>query len=114
MRRWQLYHLERSYRRFIKEFYVQLDHLRVQPQREGTHNIVHLWKTYLEHLEKRPYSKLTTAEICHIEENKYFQKPLQNLDRAMYGHSFSKEALPFVEELVEIARTRYAKKKENI
>ena len=114
VRQWKLYYLARNYKRFIKAFYLQLDHLRIQPHREGAHSMLHLWKTYLETLEKKPYSKLTTSEICDIENNRSLQKPLQALDRAMYGHTFSKEDLRWIEELIEIAQNRYAVKKQKV
>ena len=65
------------------------------------------WKAYLEGLENRPYTKLTTRELAQYQELAGLQDSLKQFDRAIYGKKseggLSAQAL----KLKDYAQNRY-------
>lgn len=77
--------LELRYRRFKEEFATLSRALKKENNLQQLEQMLVLWKSYLEWLEKAPYRKLSTQEICALPEHKILHEPLQLLDRALYG-----------------------------
>jgi hypothetical protein len=51
-----------------------------------TESVVSLWKKYLESLESRPYTKLTSRETVRLLNDQNIGKDLFLIDRAIYGN----------------------------
>ncbi len=74
---------------------------------DKTEKAVFLWKHYLENLERKPYSKLTTREIIALEHDEQLGKSLRLLDQAIYGSNTS--VTKPLEHLHQIAHDRFTK-----
>lgn len=51
-----------------------------------TESALAMWKRYMEHLESRPYTKLTTRETRKMVGDPALSEHLSQIDRAIYGH----------------------------
>jgi hypothetical protein len=70
------------------------------------------WKKYMEQLESRPYTKLTTRETTQLENNEALGKNLHTIDGAIYGHNTS--VVESLEHLKRFADERFAQKLEEV
>jgi len=48
-------------------------------------HVLAVWKGYLERLEKKPFSKLTTKEVLVLHNNSQLKDNLKLIDRSIYG-----------------------------
>jgi hypothetical protein len=101
--------LKKDYAAFANTFGGYVNGIRNQFNPQLTERSVALWKSYLEKLEGKPYTKLTTRELMKMELNEASLGPsLKILDGAIYGH------LQQVDEpltnLGRIAEQRFIKK----
>jgi len=104
--------MEKSYQKFLTVFTQQVDHIRqsFSPGR-AEHALVE-WKRYMEHLEARPYTKLTSRETMRMENNETLGANLHRIDGAIYGHDTS--VIEPLEQLKAFAHQRYSKKLEEV
>lgn len=104
--------LEKNYLIFSGEFNRQVDHVTKAFSREKTEHTLFFWKKYLEQLERKPYTKLTTREIVKLDSDSKLGTSLTAIDKAIYGHP---EAInePLA-ALKSIAHERYLKRREQI
>lgn len=74
------YRLKKKHQKFLKRFSSlrTSDHSSPEP-------LLILWKNYMEATSKTPYSKLTTKEICNINNSNSLEKALHDIDRNIYG-----------------------------
>jgi hypothetical protein len=79
---------------------------------QTTESAVSLWKKYLESLESRPYTKLTSRETVRALNDQNLGKDLYMIDRAIYGHEQS-VAEP-LNRLRSFADTRFALKLQEV
>lgn len=104
--------LEKSHLKFLQAFTNQFQQLSTLFSPEKTEAAISLWKKYLEQLEQRPYTKLTTRETTQMIPNEKLGVSLQMIDRAIYGNQTS--VLEPLEELKKFAEQRFVKKLEEI
>ncbi len=78
--------LQRNHNRFLEEFTTNLSKLQSRPALTVAESTATLWKKYLENLESKPYTKLTTKEIVRLVENEQVKDSLRSIDRAIYGN----------------------------
>ena len=64
-----------------------------------------LWKKYMENLEARPYTKLTTRETIQLENNDVLGRNLHAIDGAIYGHDTS--VIESLENLKQFCRPAF-------
>jgi len=84
-RAWKVYRLKRSHKRFIERFFnLMRDASSNNPSKTPEH-VLAFWKRYLERLEKKPISKLTTKEILVLHSNGQLKENLKTIDRSIYG-----------------------------
>jgi ABC-type multidrug transport system fused ATPase/permease subunit len=81
--------LQKSHSKFIQAFTDQFQQLSTIFSSEKAETAISLWKKYLEQLEKRPYTKLTTRETIEMEPNEKLAINLKMIDRAIYGNQTS-------------------------
>jgi hypothetical protein len=70
------------------------------------------WKKYMEQLEARPYTKLTTRETLHLIPDERLGQNLKEIDRAIYGHQTA--VVPSFQTLQAFADERFTKKLEEV
>jgi hypothetical protein len=72
-----------------------------------TEKLLFFWKKYVEELERKPFTKLTTREILRIIDDPGFDSILKIIDRAIYsGATSSNLTMPF-ERLEEYAVRKF-------
>ncbi len=78
--------LQRNHASFQNAFDVFLAQLRSAFSPPATESALFTWKKYMEQLESRPYTKLTTRETLHLVGKPELTEPLSRIDQAIYGH----------------------------
>lgn len=77
--------LNKQHRKFLEKFDRLLNE-KERPVNEQAERLLVLWKQYLEKLEARPYTQLTTKEIINIYQPENIEDALKSLDRSIYGN----------------------------
>lgn len=112
IRHYKMKRLEKKHLKFLTEFTEQLEAVTKAFSREKTEYALSSWKKYLEQLERKPYTKLTTLEVVKMDADASLGKALASIDSAIYGHQTA-VAEPF-NALKLIAEQRFTKKLEQI
>lgn len=104
--------LKQGHLKFLHAFTGQFEQLATVFSRERAEATVSIWKKYLEHLEQKPYTKLTTRETIALEGDERLGSNLQMIDRAIYGNQA--HVHESFEELKKFAEERFLKKLEEV
>lgn len=104
--------LLKKHRAFLDAFNSNLSQLSAAFSREQAEQTLSLWKKYMEQLEQRPYTKLTTRETTTLLPDGNLKNNLQSLDRAIYGNQTS--VVDPLKNLQKIAEEHFHKKLEDI
>ena len=111
-RHYRIRKLQRNHKRFIEDFSSNLETLNRNPTIPVAESAAILWKSYLENLESKPYTKLTTREILKLVQNDQIRESLRSIDRTIYGnHSVSPQSF---ENLKAFAEDEFRKKMEEV
>lgn len=100
--------LQKQYSEFVSTFNRSIEQLQKEFSPEVTESAVYTWKKYMEGLDARPYTKLTTTETVRLYGDETLGQNLRLVDRAIYGHDSS--GLPALERLRGIADARFKTK----
>lgn len=84
--------LEKSHRKFIED-YDAVALAKDQPVKAQTEKLLVIWKKYLEKLEGKPYTKLTTKEIIQNYQHQSIEASLKTMDRAIYSQKENGELM---------------------
>lgn len=79
--------LQKEHALFMHSFNEQLDLLKQQFSPQHAERILLLWKRYMETLDAKPYTKLTTKETALLLEDKTLGNQLRTVDAAVYGNN---------------------------
>jgi len=104
--------LQKNHLRFLNTFTGHVQQLASDFSQERAEISVSLWKKYLEQLEQKPYTKLTTRETMQLELNEQLGQDLQMIDRAIYGNQTA--VLEPLQKLQQFAEERFHKKLEEV
>jgi len=104
--------LQKNHIKFQEAYTAALHQLKAITSVPLMESTVVIWKKYMEQLEAKPYTKLTTLELMRIERDESLGKTLRSIDGALYGHKTT--ALESLETLKGFADQRFAKKLENV
>lgn len=104
--------LQKSHLKFLQTYSEHFQQLNTIFSAEKTEAVMSLWKKYLEQLEQKPYTKLTTRETLQMEPNETLGINLKIIDRAIYGNQTSVHE-PLM-ELRKFAEERFIKKLEEV
>jgi hypothetical protein len=108
----RLKRLKKAHENFLQLFSDNLQQLNTLFSSEKTEATISLWKKYLEQLERRPYTKLTTRETLQIIPDENLAASLKQVDRAIYGHQTT--VAESLTELKKFADERFQKKFEEV
>lgn len=100
--------LERKYQQFVQVFSRQAEEVSQAFSREKTESALSIWKKYLEQLERKPYTKLTTREVVKMDGDVELGNSLAAIDNAIYGNQTAVTEPLGV--LKTIAEQRFSKK----
>lgn len=109
----QLYRLKKAHGKYLEKF----DQMKVSlngNQVEQVEIILNEWKSYLEKLEKVPYTKLTTKEIIVQHPNNSLSNSLKTIDRIIYGGAHDTQLGQKINHLLDYSIDRYHRKVEEI
>ncbi|WP_224996489.1 hypothetical protein [Cesiribacter sp. SM1] len=111
-RKIRLWFLQRRFSSFEAEYSSRLSRfLAGDPAVRADELLLH-WKTYLEDLEKKPYTKLTSQEIAEInQDQKYWLNVLRPIDRSIYGYHTGDDLQNSLRELQVLAQQKFEKRK---
>jgi hypothetical protein len=104
--------LQKNHIKFQDSYTMILQQLQNQFAANLAESALSLWKKYLEQLEQKPYTKLTTRETLQFDHDENLGKSLQMVDKAIYGNSTA--VVHPLEHLKRVAQEKYAKKLEEV
>ena len=85
LKAWKIYRMKRKHKKFIERFFNLMRDVSSNNPGKTPEHVLAVWKTYMERLEKRPISKLTTKEILVLHNNGQLKDNLRLIDRSIYG-----------------------------
>lgn len=104
--------LQRNHREFVLRYNAFLAQLEATFSRMTTESALAAWKKYMEQLEARPYTKLTTRETMALLRNDQLGSMLHSLDKAIYGHDT--RVIESLHDLRHFAEERFSQKMEQV
>lgn len=102
----------KAHQKFLAEYAAQVENVKVAFSSLTTENAVSQWKKYMEQLERRPYTRLTTLETAKLENNDSLARNLRAIDGAIYGHNTS--VIESLENLKLEADRRFERKLQEV
>lgn len=114
-RKIRLWFLQRRYRSFLESYSEKLNRFQAGDPAVRPDELLLLWKTYLEDLEKRPYTKLTSQEIADIHpDKKNWLQVLRPIDRSIYGYQSGDDLQNSLLQLQQLAQQKFDRRKEEV
>ena len=113
-RQWRLYRLNRRHRQFLREFNRLNQTISADNAANTANQAIISWKTYLEKIEKRPYSSLTTSEIAGRVNDERVTNALREADRMIYGGGFSEQSAASLRVLSDVATQQYLHRRADL
>lgn len=89
IRYFRIKRLEKKYLQFLQVFSKQAEDVEQSFSREKTESALSTWKKYLEQLERKPYTKLTTREVIKMDGDSSLGNSLTMIDHAIYGNQIA-------------------------
>jgi hypothetical protein len=106
-RLWRLFRLDRRHRQFLRDFDQLSQGITPATAADVANQAVINWKTYLEKIERQPYSSLTTSEIAERVNDERVTNALREADLMIYGGAFSPQSAASLRVLSDVATQRY-------
>lgn len=82
---WKIYRMKRIHKKFIERFFNLMRDVSSNNPKKTPEHVLAVWKRYMERLERKPISKLTTKEILVLHNNGQLKENLRSIDRSIYG-----------------------------
>lgn len=113
-RKIKLYRLRKQHEKFLSTYGSFINQSNGTDPGSKAEKTLNYWKSYMEKLEKIPFSKLTTKEVSRLIEDKNLVSTLKIMDRNIYGRHNSEEIQENLRSLEDIANKRYEEKVEEV
>lgn len=104
--------LQKNHASFLERYNTLLAQVQSAFSTPATESALVAWKKYMEQLESRPYTKLTTRETLRLIREPALTEPLSHIDKAIYGHDTS--VVNSLENLRTFADQRYRRKLKEV
>jgi hypothetical protein len=104
--------MKKQHAQFVKNYASTLDQLQAAFSAITAENALSIWKKYMEQLESRPYTKLTTKETLNLIQDEHLLKNLKTIDTAIYGYNTS--VYDSLDYLKHFADERFSKKLQEV
>ena len=111
-RYFKLKKMSKAHIQFLETYNRQVETIKSAFSSTQTEYALAHWKKYMEALEARPYTKLTSRETSQLENNETLGKNLHSIDGAIYGHNTT--VVESLENLKHYADQKFAKKLEEV
>ncbi|MBO0952790.1 hypothetical protein [Fibrella forsythiae] len=112
--RWERYLLARYHARFLAGYNQLTRNLGPESTGDTTNQAIVNWKKYLERLEKKPYTSLTSSEIADRIGDDRLTDALRETDRMIYGGSFTDQSPLALRVLLDVAVAAYQRRRAAI
>lgn len=113
--RWlMVYRLRKAHERFTRRFFGTMQAIDANEQSVSATEALSIWKKYLERLESRPITKLTSTEIHTVFSNDSVRDHLKAIDRVLYGNYSDDRLFQRCDELLQFATHRFRMKVESV
>lgn len=104
--------LQKNHTSFLSRYNTFLAQLQTGFSPPATESALVTWKRYMEQLESRPYTKLTTRETQGLHGEPTLTNDLSQIDRAIYGHNT--RVVDSLENLKNFADRQFRKKLKEV
>ncbi len=102
--------LRKEYEKFSQQFESSINQVRTKVDPKLSEQCVGIWKAYMERLEEKPYTKLTTRELVNTGISQDILGTLKDIDRNIYGSKDIKDIHRNFEQLEDYTLERYQEK----
>ena len=99
-----------GYRKFSEHFDELVYQVNKTREKDHLEAAIAYWKKYLEKLEKKPYTKLTTREMVAINGDARLIDDLKEIDRNLYGRIQSGDVINRLNSIKSLAQEYQEKK----
>jgi len=100
---WKVYRMQRTHKKFIERFFNLMRDVSSNNPSKSPEHVLAVWKRYMERLEKKPISKLTTKEILVLHSNSKLKENLRLIDRCIYGGEKGKDLFASFDYLMKFS-----------
>ena len=100
--------LQKNHAYFVDRYNTLLTQLKSAFSPPATESALVTWKKYMEQLDARPYTKLTTRETVSMTKEPALSEHLRRIDNAIYGHNTT--VVESLENLKAFAHQQYQRK----
>ncbi|HET9486048.1 MAG TPA: hypothetical protein VFO54_01365 [Chryseosolibacter sp.] len=104
--------LQKNHAEFSERYNRLLAQLKSTFSTLTTESALATWKKYMEQLEARPYTKLTTRETLRVVKEPALNEPLHRIDKAIYGHET--KVIDSLENLKQFADRQFKRKMKEV
>jgi hypothetical protein len=109
-RRWENWREKQKYKRFVKRWNAAEISFANHPDMAQADELLGLWKTYMEHLNNRPFREWTTTEISEFLDNKEIIKDFRAIEMVIYAGKEGKDITETCNNLKDICTDSFKKK----
>jgi len=113
-RYFQARRMQRAHASFTKAFSDRITQIKETFSPQSTEAALVLWKKYMEQLESKPYTKLTTRETRMVNPDSELIKSLTTIDGAIYGATHPDTLVNSLEQLQVFANTHFEARLKNV
>ncbi|GAA4405824.1 hypothetical protein GCM10023187_24620 [Nibrella viscosa] len=113
-RQWALYLLYQRHMRFLRNYNRLIRGMDPDTAADTANRMVVSWKIYLQKLRNQPFTSLTTREIVEQMADDRLADALKEVDRMVYGGTFSPQSQAALRVLREVATQAYYRRRETI
>lgn len=100
--------LKKDYQQFSDQLTLNIRQLKEAPERQLAERTIANWKLFLERMESRPFSKLTTREIMSLDYTEELKGVLKNIDRCIYGRQVDENMYKDFQAIEDFTQHRYS------
>ncbi|MFY0690185.1 MAG: hypothetical protein JXQ90_23630 [Cyclobacteriaceae bacterium] len=106
--------IRQEYETFSNRITQYIRDLKSKPDDQVAEEALVYWKRYLEQLENKPFSKLTTREILNYQYANELIEPLKSIDRLVYGKIDDSEIYKSFQSVEDFTQHRYNTKLDEL
>ncbi|MCC5928507.1 MAG: hypothetical protein JJU28_04605 [Cyclobacteriaceae bacterium] len=104
-KRWKI---RKGFEKFILMFEHHKKELLENKNSASAEKLLSIWKGYLEKLDDKPYTKMTTREICNLYPGDDLKNSLRELDKSIYSGHYNGDTMEnIINTLIGFTRERY-------
>ncbi len=104
--------MQKAHELFLSRFNAAANAVTTDFSPKKAEVVLLVWKHYMEYLNRRPYTKMTTRETVRVEKDQQLASSLRRLDASIYGTSTSITGA--LDELRRFADATFVKKLKEV